>query len=42
MESAVRSGYRAAELITEAAGNARTFLQADLTTAPLARLAGRF
>jgi len=38
MEGAVRSGYRAAELITQAAGRPRSFLLPDLPTAPLARL----
>jgi squalene-associated FAD-dependent desaturase len=42
MEGAVRSGYRAAELVTEAAGQARTFLQPDLPTAPLVRFLKRF
>jgi squalene-associated FAD-dependent desaturase len=38
MESAVRSGYRAAELISAAAGKPQTFLQPDLPLAPLVRL----
>jgi zeta-carotene desaturase len=38
MESAVRSGYRAAERLTEAAGEPRRFLVPDLPVAPLARL----
>ncbi len=42
MEGAVRSGYRAAELVTETAGQPRTFLQPDLPVAPLVRLLGRF
>ena len=42
MEGAVRSGYRAAELVTEAAGHAQPFLQPDLPTAPLVRLLARF
>lgn len=42
MEGAVRSGYRAAELVTQAAGQPQKFLQPDLPTAPLVRLAGRF
>ncbi len=42
MESAVRSGYRAAELITEAAGRPQNFLQADLRPAPLVRFLARF
>ena len=37
MEGAVRSGYRAAELVTEAAGNPQHFMQPDLPTAPLVR-----
>ncbi len=37
MEGAVRSGYRAAELVTEAAGNPQRFMQPGLPTAPLAR-----
>ena len=42
MEGAVRSGYRAAELVTEAAGHPQRFLQPDLPAAPLARLLARF
>ena len=42
MEGAVRSGYRAAELVTEAAGNAQKFVQPGLPAEPLARLLGRF
>jgi squalene-associated FAD-dependent desaturase len=38
MEGAVRSGYRAAECVTEAAGIGRTFLVPDLPTSTLARL----
>ena len=38
MESAVRSGYRAAECITAAAGTPRRFMVRDLPTGPLARL----
>ena len=38
MEGAVRSGYRAAERITEAAGSPQKFLVADLASDPLARL----
>lgn len=41
MEGAVRSGYRAAELVTEAAGHARRFVLPDLPVAPLARLLQR-
>ena len=41
MEGAVRSGYRAAEMVTEAAGQPRKFLLPDLPTAPLVWLAGR-
>ena len=41
MEGAVRSGYRAAELVTQAAGRPRKFLQPDLPTAPLLRLLAR-
>ena len=37
MEGAVRSGYRAAELVTEAAGTPQRFLQPGLPTAPLVR-----
>jgi uncharacterized protein with NAD-binding domain and iron-sulfur cluster len=37
MEGAVRSGYRAAELVTEAAGRAQTFLKPDLRPALLVR-----
>jgi zeta-carotene desaturase len=40
MEGAVRSGYRAAEEVTRAAGNPRRFLVPDLQLAPLARLMG--
>ncbi|MBI4463129.1 MAG: FAD-dependent oxidoreductase, partial [Acidobacteria bacterium] len=42
MEGAVRSGYRAAELVTEAAGNPQKFLQPDLPAAPLVRLLQRW
>ena len=38
MEGAVRSGYRAAERVTAAAGNPQQFLVPDLPTDPLARL----
>jgi zeta-carotene desaturase len=38
MEGAVRSGYRAAERVTAAAGTPRQFLVPDLPTDPLARL----
>ncbi|MCZ6753302.1 MAG: FAD-dependent oxidoreductase, partial [Acidobacteria bacterium] len=38
MEGAVRSGYRAAELVTAAAGCPQQFLQPGLPTAPLVRL----
>jgi len=38
MESAVRSGYRAAECITAAAGAPRKFMIPDLPAGPLARL----
>ena len=38
MEGAVRSGYRAAELVTEAAGAPQNFLQPELPVAPLVRL----
>ncbi|MCH8266924.1 MAG: FAD-dependent oxidoreductase [Acidobacteria bacterium] len=38
MEGAVRSGYRAAELVTAAAGTPQHFLQPGLPTAPLVRL----
>jgi zeta-carotene desaturase len=38
MEGAVRSGYRAAERITAAAGQPKRFLISDLPTAPLASL----
>ena len=41
MEGAVRSGYRAAERVTAAAGNPQQFLQPDLPTDLLARLIGR-
>ena len=41
MEGAVRSGYRAAELVTEAAGNPQKFVQPDLPAEPLARLLRR-
>ena len=41
MEGAVRSGYRAAERVTAAAGNPQRFLQPDLPTDPLARLLRR-
>lgn len=41
MEGAVRSGYRAAELVTEAAGNGQKFLLRDLPVAPLARFLQR-
>jgi uncharacterized protein with NAD-binding domain and iron-sulfur cluster len=42
MEGAVRSGYRAAERVTEAAGKPQRFLVPDLTTDLLARLLVRF
>jgi len=42
MEGAVRSGYRAAELVTDAAGHPRKFLKRDLPTAWLSRLLGNF
>ena len=42
MEGAVRSGYRAAELVADAAGNPQAFLQPDLPADPLARLLARF
>jgi squalene-associated FAD-dependent desaturase len=42
MEGAVRSGYRAAELVAEASGRPQHFLQPDLPVAPLVRLLGRF
>ena len=42
MEGAVRSGYRAAELVTDAAGRPQQFLQPDLPTAPLVRLLERW
>lgn len=42
MEGAVRSGYRAAERVTAAAGNPQQFLQPDLPSDPLARLIGRW
>ena len=38
MEGAVRSGYRAAELVTAVAGQPQQFVVPDLTTDPLARL----
>ena len=38
MEGAVRSGYRAAECVTEAAGQPQKFLVPDLPSDPLARL----
>ncbi|HWP85056.1 MAG TPA: hydroxysqualene dehydroxylase HpnE [Terriglobia bacterium] len=38
MEGAVRSGYRAAERVSEAAGSPRQFLVPDLPSDPLARL----
>jgi squalene-associated FAD-dependent desaturase len=38
MEGAVRSGYRAAECVTQAAGAGRAFLVPDLPTSTLARL----
>ncbi|MBI3935252.1 MAG: FAD-dependent oxidoreductase [Acidobacteria bacterium] len=38
MEGAVRSGYRAAERVTEAAGNPQQFLVPDLASDPLASL----
>ena len=41
MEGAVRSGYLAAEQVTRAAGRPQKFLVADLSTAPLVRLAER-
>ena len=41
MESAVRSGYRAAERVTEAAGKPEKFLVPDLPVDPLARLLQR-
>jgi zeta-carotene desaturase len=41
MEGAVRSGYRAAERVTAAAGTPRQFLVPDLPTDPLARLLRR-
>jgi zeta-carotene desaturase len=41
MEGAVRSGYRAAELVTQAAGHPQTFLQPDLPTDPLVRVLQR-
>ncbi|MBI4443560.1 MAG: FAD-dependent oxidoreductase, partial [Acidobacteria bacterium] len=42
MEGAVRSGYRAAELVTEAAGNPQKFVQPGLPADPLVRLLRRF
>ena len=42
MEGAVRSGYRAAERVTAAAGNPQQFLVPDLPTDPLVRLLARF
>lgn len=41
MEGAVRSGYRAAELVTEACGQPQKFLQPDLPADPLVRLLQR-
>jgi hypothetical protein len=41
MEGAVRSGYRAAECVTAAAGNPQQFLVPDLPSDPLARWLGR-
>ena len=41
MEGAVRSGYRAAERVTAAAGNPQQFLVPDLPTDPLVRLLHR-
>jgi zeta-carotene desaturase len=41
MESAVRSGYRAAERVTETAGKPEKFLVPDLPVDPLARLLQR-
>ncbi len=41
MEGAVRSGYRAAELVAAAAGCPQRFLQPGLPTAPLVRLLKR-
>ncbi|MBI4480802.1 MAG: FAD-dependent oxidoreductase [Acidobacteria bacterium] len=41
MEGAVRSGYRAAECVTQAAGQPQTFLVPDLPSGPLARLLTR-
>ena len=38
MEGAVRSGYKAAEAITQAAGHSKTFLKPDLPTAGLMRI----
>jgi zeta-carotene desaturase len=40
MEGAVRSGYRAAEFVTAAAGNPQQFLVPDLPSDPLARWLG--
>jgi hypothetical protein len=37
MESAARSGYKAAEYLTESAGNPRRFLAPDLRPSGLAR-----
>ena len=42
MEGAVRSGYRAAEELTRAAGHPQQFLQPDLPTDPLVRFLARF
>lgn len=42
MEGAVRSGYRAAECVSSAAGQAQTFLQSDLPAGPLVRWLERF
>ena len=41
MEGAVRSGYRAAERVTVAAGNPQQFVVSDLPTDLLARWLGR-
>ncbi|MBI1955878.1 MAG: FAD-dependent oxidoreductase [Acidobacteria bacterium] len=41
MEGAVRSGYRAAEELTRAAGRPQQFLQPDLPTDPLVRFLSR-
>jgi len=40
MEGAVRSGYRAAEEVTRAAGKPQSFIVPDLPIAPLTRLLG--